>query len=47
MIANPRALTTPHLSLRFKFYKIALVVDIEKAFYQILICPSDRDMLQF
>ena len=33
--------------LRFRFYKIALVADIEKAFHQILICPSDRDMLRF
>ena len=33
------------IPLRFRFYKIALVADIEKAFHQILINPSDRDML--
>ena len=33
--------------LRFRFYKIALVANIEKAFHQILINPSDRDMLRF
>ena len=33
--------------LRFRFYKIALIASIEKAFHQILINPSDRDMLRF
>ena len=31
--------------LRFRFYKIALIADIEKAFHQILINPLDCDML--
>ena len=33
--------------LRFRFYKIALIANIEKAFHQILINPSDGDMLRF
>ena len=33
--------------LRFRFYKITLVADVEKAFHWILINQSDRDMFRF
>jgi len=32
--------------LKFKAYKIGITADIEKAFYQIIINPDDRNMLQ-
>ena len=33
--------------MRFRFHKVALVADIEKAFYMVSISPSDRDALRF
>ena len=40
----------PHIFdmlLKFRSYPIGIIADIEKAFHQILIDPSDRDMLRF
>ena len=33
--------------MRFRFHKVALVADIEKAFLMVSISPSDRDALRF
>ena len=33
--------------IRFRFHKVALVSDVEKAFHQVLIAPNDRDVLRF
>ena len=33
--------------IRFRFHKVALVADIEKAFHQVSIVPEDRDVLRF
>ena len=33
--------------MRFRSHPIGIVADIEKAFHQIVIDPSDRDMLRF
>ena len=33
--------------LRFRFYRVALVADIEKAFLMVSITPKDKDVLQF
>ena len=36
-----------HILLRFRFFCVELVADIEKAFHQIVIEKSDRDMLRY
>ena len=33
--------------MRFRFHKVTLVADIEKAFLMVSISPSDRDALRF
>ena len=33
--------------IRFRYHKVALVSDVEKAFHQVSIAPEDRDMLCF
>ena len=33
--------------IRFRFHKIGLVADVEKAFHQISIAEEDRDAFQF
>ena len=33
--------------VKFRSYPIGMVVDIEKAFHQIIADPGDRDMLRF
>ena len=33
--------------VRFRFHKVALVSDVEKAFHQVSIAPEDRDVLRF
>lgn len=33
--------------VRFRFHKVALVSDVEKAFHQVSIAPEDRDVLWF
>ena len=33
--------------IRFRYHRIALVSDVEKAFHQVSIAPEDRDVLRF
>ena len=35
------------IMLRFRVHKVAMVVDIEKAFLMIAVAPDDRDVLHF
>ena len=38
---------TVDILIRFRFHKVALVSDVEKAFHQVSIAPDDRDVLRF
>ena len=48
MLTGPNLLANlTEVLIRFRRYKIALVADIEKAFYQISVAKKDRDVHRF